>query len=74
MNLFLPSDPRPLHFVGIGGAGMSALAADRLEARLGGERVRPGHLGLRSILVPQGARGIHGTRRVNSRQTPARWW
>ncbi len=27
MNLFLPSDPRPLHFVGIGGAGMSALAA-----------------------------------------------
>ena len=26
MNLFLPSDPRPLHFVGIGGAGMSALA------------------------------------------------
>ena len=26
MNLFLPSDRRPLHFVGIGGAGMSALA------------------------------------------------
>lgn len=26
MNLFLPSGPRPLHFVGIGGAGMSALA------------------------------------------------
>jgi UDP-N-acetylmuramate--alanine ligase len=26
MNLFLQSDPRPLHFVGIGGAGMSALA------------------------------------------------
>ncbi|MGQ0702524.1 MAG: UDP-N-acetylmuramate--L-alanine ligase [Gemmatimonadales bacterium] len=26
MNLFLLSDPRPLHFVGIGGAGMSALA------------------------------------------------
>jgi UDP-N-acetylmuramate--alanine ligase len=26
MNLFDPSDPRPVHFVGIGGAGMSALA------------------------------------------------
>jgi len=26
MDLFDPSDPRPLHFVGIGGAGMSALA------------------------------------------------
>ena len=26
MNLFLKTDPRPLHFVGIGGAGMSALA------------------------------------------------
>src|SRR5206468_2491830 len=26
MNLFLPSDRRPLHFVGIWGAGMSALA------------------------------------------------
>ena len=26
MNLFLPSDQRPLHFVGIAGAGMSALA------------------------------------------------
>lgn len=26
MNLFLSSDPRPVHFVGIAGAGMSALA------------------------------------------------
>ena len=26
MNLFLPSDAGPLHFVGVGGAGMSALA------------------------------------------------
>ncbi len=26
MNLFLASDPRPVHFVGIAGAGMSALA------------------------------------------------
>ncbi|MEK7380140.1 MAG: Mur ligase domain-containing protein, partial [Gemmatimonadota bacterium] len=26
MNLFLGSDPRPVHFVGIAGAGMSALA------------------------------------------------
>lgn len=31
MNLFLPSDPRPLHFVGIAGAGMSALAAVALR-------------------------------------------
>jgi len=34
MNLFLPSDPRPLHFVGIGGAGMSALAAIALKRGL----------------------------------------
>src|SRR4029079_9442595 len=34
MNLFLPSDPRPLHFVGIGGAGMSALAAIALKKGL----------------------------------------
>jgi UDP-N-acetylmuramate--alanine ligase len=26
MNLFTPSDSRPVHFVGVGGAGMSALA------------------------------------------------
>ncbi len=26
MDLFEPSDPRPVHFIGIGGAGMSALA------------------------------------------------
>ena len=26
MNLFTPTDRRPVHFVGIGGAGMSALA------------------------------------------------
>ncbi len=34
MNLFLPSDPRPLHFVGIGGAGMSALALVALRRGL----------------------------------------
>lgn len=34
MNLFLPLEPRPLHFVGIGGAGMSALAAIALERGL----------------------------------------
>ncbi len=34
MNLFLPSDPRPLHFVGIGGAGMSALALIALKRGL----------------------------------------
>lgn len=34
MNLFLPSDPRPLHFVGIGGAGMSALAMVALSRGL----------------------------------------
>jgi UDP-N-acetylmuramate--alanine ligase len=26
MQLFIPDDPRPIHFMGIGGAGMSALA------------------------------------------------
>lgn len=34
MNLFLPSDSRPLHFVGIGGAGMSALALVALRRGL----------------------------------------
>lgn len=34
MNLFLPSDPRPIHFVGIGGAGMSALALIALRRGL----------------------------------------
>jgi UDP-N-acetylmuramate--alanine ligase len=34
MNLFLQSDPRPLHFVGIGGAGMSALALIALRRGL----------------------------------------
>lgn len=34
MNLFLPSGPRPLHFVGIGGAGMSALAMIALRRGL----------------------------------------
>src|SRR5258708_39233057 len=26
MTLFAPGDPRPIHFMGVGGAGMSALA------------------------------------------------
>jgi len=34
MNLFLPTDPRPLHFVGVGGAGMSALALIALRRGL----------------------------------------
>ncbi len=34
MNLFLPSDSRPLHFVGVGGAGMSALALIALRRGL----------------------------------------
>jgi UDP-N-acetylmuramate--alanine ligase len=34
MNLFLPSGPRPLHFIGIGGAGMSALALIALRKGL----------------------------------------
>src|SRR5919199_5999905 len=33
MSLFAPSDPRPVHFVGVAGAGMSALA--ELLARRG---------------------------------------
>ncbi len=35
MNLFLKTDPRPLHFVGIGGAGMSALALVALRRGIG---------------------------------------
>src|SRR6185295_10441750 len=34
MKLFLPSNPQPLHFVGIGGAGMSALALIALKRGL----------------------------------------
>lgn len=34
MNLFLSSDPRALHFVGVGGAGMSALALIALRRGL----------------------------------------
>ncbi|MEO8449002.1 MAG: UDP-N-acetylmuramate--L-alanine ligase [Gemmatimonadota bacterium] len=34
MKLFLPSNPQPLHFVGIGGAGMSALALIALRRGL----------------------------------------
>jgi UDP-N-acetylmuramate--alanine ligase len=34
MNLFLPTDARPLHFVGVGGAGMSALALIALRRGL----------------------------------------
>jgi len=30
-TLFDPNDPRPIHFVGIGGAGMSALALAALR-------------------------------------------
>jgi len=35
MNLFLQSDPRPIHFVGIGGAGVSALALIALRRGIG---------------------------------------
>src|SRR5258706_3591518 len=34
MNLFLQSDTRPVHFVGIGGAGMSGLALVALKRGL----------------------------------------
>ena len=36
MRLFAPDDPRPVHFMGVAGAGMSALA---LVARQRGARV-----------------------------------
>ena len=50
MPLIDPSDPRPLHFMGIAGAGMSALA--ELCARRGatGDRLRPGSFGRRRTL------------------------
>ena len=40
MNLFTPTDSRPVHFVGIGGAGMSALALIACRRGVVGERVR----------------------------------
>ncbi len=59
MNLFLPSDPRPLHIVGIGGAGMSALAAIALKRGLAvtGSDADPSGCG---DLVDQGARVFAG--------------
>lgn len=59
MNLFLPSDPRVLHFVGIGGAGMSALAAIALKRGLA---VSGSDLDITGCLdlVAQGARVFQG--------------
>ena len=47
MNLFDPSDPRPVHFVGIGGAGMSALGAHRPAEGGRRQRLRPRSRGRR---------------------------
>ena len=59
MNLFLPSDQRPLHFVGIGGAGMSALA---LVALARGIRVSGSDLDVSGCgdLIARGARVFRG--------------
>lgn len=59
MNLFLPSDQRPLHFVGIGGAGMSALAMVALSRGL---RVSGSDLDISGCgdLVARGARVLQG--------------
>jgi len=59
MNLFLPSDPRPVHFVGIAGAGMSALAAVALRRGVrvtGSDRWPDGA----PDLTRQGAEVLHG--------------
>lgn len=59
MNLFLPSDPRPVHFVGIAGAGMSALAMLALRrgvAVTGSDRTPEGA----PDLVSQGATVLRG--------------
>jgi UDP-N-acetylmuramate--alanine ligase len=71
MNLFLPSDPRPVHFVGIAGAGMSALAAVALRRGVvvtGSDRApegAPDLVGLGARVV-QGhdARAVEGARAV----------
>jgi UDP-N-acetylmuramate--alanine ligase len=59
MNLFLPSDRRPLHFVGIGGAGMSALAMVALSRGL---RVSGSDLDISGCgdLVARGAKVFRG--------------
>ncbi|HEU5217867.1 MAG TPA: UDP-N-acetylmuramate--L-alanine ligase [Gemmatimonadales bacterium] len=64
MNLFLPSDPRPLHFVGIGGAGMSALAAIALKRGLAvtGSDADPSGCG---ELIAQGAQVFPGHQASN---------
>ncbi|MGH7560125.1 MAG: UDP-N-acetylmuramate--L-alanine ligase [Gemmatimonadales bacterium] len=60
MNLFLPSEPRPLHFVGAGGAGMSALAliALRRGVAVTGSDADPSGL---ADLVAAGARMVEGS-------------
>jgi len=71
MNLFLPSDPRPVHFVGIAGAGMSALALIALRrgvAVTGSDRAPEGApdlvtLGAR-VLVGQDPARVEGARAV----------
>jgi UDP-N-acetylmuramate--alanine ligase len=60
MNLFLPLDPRPVHFVGIAGAGMSALAMVALSRGVsvtGSDRVPDGAPDLAGLgaQVAQGA-------------------
>ena len=71
MNLFSPADHRPVHFVGIGGAGMSALAliAARRGVRVSGCDTDPtGAADLAALGVPVLAghdpAHLHGARAV----------
>src|SRR6478609_519848 len=59
MDLFSPSDTRPVHFMGIGGAGMSALA---LIARRRGVEVSGCDADIRGAgdVVNAGARVVQG--------------
>ena len=62
MDLFTPADRRPVHFVGIGGAGMSALAliACRRGVAVSGCDTDPSGA---ADLAAMGARSGRGTTR-----------
>ena len=60
MKLFNPSDKRTVHFMGIGGAGMSALALIALPPRGIRERVRLDPSGA-ADLTALGVRVLRGT-------------
>ena len=72
MNLFTPSDSRPVHFVGIGGAGMSALAliACRRGVAVSGCDSDP--TGAADVAA-MGARSLAGTRSRRTSTARAPW-